>query len=303
MKTNATLSVLLAGAVLGLALAALPAAAGPMPAQAGAAPELRWHRQVEPALAAAEASGKLIFVDLYADWCGWCKHLDAEFRTAHFARWAEDYVLLRVDVEDDGEGAALMEHLGVKALPTLALIDHRKVRVGLLAGFKPAPQLTRSLDRVVADYRDTRRRLDEQAASPDRDERLAAADALRALYAGADAADVYRGVLADDALAGAERARIGAALTDALIMAGDLAAAERSLAAARGALDATDGSSRVLLERILDGLTLQLTRDLGDCDQLAELESFLAEHPKSSFAGQVRSRLDHLRSGPAAGCT
>jgi thioredoxin-like negative regulator of GroEL len=279
------------------------AAAAPAAAQAPAdPPPPRWHRQVAPALAAAEAADKLVLVDLYADWCSWCKVLDAEFRTAHFARWAEDYVLLRVDVEDRGEGTALKEHLGVRGLPTTAIIDHAKVRVGLLTGFQPAPQLTRSLDRVVETYREKRRRLAEQAAGDDRDDRLAAADELRAMYAGGAAAPVYRGVLAGDELDAAERARIGAALGDALIIAGELAAAERSLADARRALAGVDGSERTLIERLLDGLTLQLTRDLGECDQVAELQTFLEQHPASSFAGQVRSRLDHLKTGPAAGC-
>jgi thiol-disulfide isomerase/thioredoxin len=288
------LAALLLTAAAFPALAAAPAPAGP--------PAPHWHREVAPALAAAEAADKLVLVDLYADWCSWCKVLDAEFRTAHFGRWAEDYVLLRVDVEDRGEGTALKEHLGVQGLPTTAVIDHAKVRVGLLTGFQPAPQLTRSLDRVVDAYREKRRRLAEQAASEDRDVRLAAADELRAMYAGADAAPIYRSVLAGDDLDAAARARIGAALGDSLIIAGELAAAEHSLADARRALAGVDGSARTLLERLLDGLTLQLTRDLGECDQVAELQTFLEQHPASSFAGQVRNRLDHLKSGPAAGC-
>ena len=142
-----------------------------------------------------------------------------------------------------------------------------------------------------------------QAASQDRATRLAAADELRSIYDGGAAATIYRGVLAEPELPAADRVRVGAALTDALIMSGDLEAAHRSLSEARQVVAETSGSPRVLLDRILDGLTLELTQDLGDCDQVAELETFLRQHPSSSFASRARSRLDHLKSGSAAGCT
>ena len=109
-------------------------------------------------------------------------------------------------------------------------------------------------------------------------------------------------MLAEEELPAVERARVGAALTDALIMAGDHAGAERSLRQARRVAATVDGSPQVLLERILDGLTLQLADDLGECDQMTELESFLRQHPSSSFADRVRSRIDDLKS-TATGCT
>ncbi len=270
----------------------------------GAVPAVRWYRQVEPALAEAERSGHLILVDLYAEWCGWCKRLDVEFNTPHFKRWAQDYVLLRVDVEDGGEGTALQSHLGVRALPTTALMDHHKVRVGELKGFKPAPELTLALDREVVRYRTLRQRLDEQAASPDRDTRLAAADELRSIHAGAAAAEVYRSVLADGgSMKPAERARVGAALTDALLMVGDHAAARKSLAAAREAAAGADEESRFRSQLLLDNLALRISQEMESCDQVAELESFLAQRPSSSYAGQAERRLEDLRSHEAAGCS
>lgn len=300
-------------------IAALPGAAMPAPtadpagtiagvtdadAKTGGTPAAHWYRQIAPALAEAERSGRLVMVDLYADWCGWCKKLDVEFKTDHFRRWAEDYVLLRVDVEDGGEGTALQSHLGVNALPTTAIIDHDKVRVGLFPGFRPAPQLTRSLDVTVATYRDKRKQLATLAQSDDPTERLQAADALRAMYAGAAAAEVYRSVLADfDSISAAGRARAGGALTDALLMTQDFAGARASLEAARKALAGADEEVRFRTERLLDNLSLRITQEMEDCQQVAELETFLAQRPASTFAGQARNRLDDLRTGPAAGCS
>ena len=292
-------------------LPALPAAASPAftgdgatKAETDATPAVRWYRQVEPALAEAERSGRLVMVDLYAEWCSWCKLLDVEFNTPHFKRWAQDYVLLQVDVEDGGEGTALQTHLGVSALPTTALMDHEKVRVGELKGFKPAPQLTRALDREVAEYRELRLSLDERGESPDRATRLAAADELRSIHAGSAAAEIYRSVLADAAgMKPAERARVGAALADALLMSGDHAAAQESLATAREAAAEADEETRFRTQLLLDNLALRIYQEMEGCEQAAELETFLAQRPSSSYAGQVERRLEDLRSDEAAGCS
>ena len=36
---------------------------------------LRWH-QWDEGVAATQASGKYVLVDVYTDWCGWCKKMD-----------------------------------------------------------------------------------------------------------------------------------------------------------------------------------------------------------------------------------
>jgi len=294
------------------AVAALPASAAPALTGDGAtaattdpAPAVRWYRQVEPALAEAQRSGRLVMVDLYAEWCGWCKRLDVEFNTPHFKRWAQDYVLLQVDVEDQGEGTALQSHLGARALPTTALMDHDKVRVGELKGFKPAPQLTRALDQEVAQYRALRQRLDAAGASPDMETRLSAADELRSIHAGAAAAAIYRSVLADGgSMKPAGRARVGAALADALLMTGDHAAAHKSLADARQAAAEADEESRFRTQLLLDNMALRIAEEMEDCEQLAELETFLAQRPSSTYVGQVERRLEDLKSEEtAAGCS
>jgi len=53
--------------VAGLAVAALPAQAG----------GVAW-RTWNAGLAAASGSGKPVIVDVYTDWCGWCKRMDRD---------------------------------------------------------------------------------------------------------------------------------------------------------------------------------------------------------------------------------
>ena len=106
-----------------------------------------WQQSLEAARETARQDGKLIVVDLWADWCTWCKKLDEEVFTSDvFREWAADYVLLRVNTEDGAEGTRLQEDFGVSGLPTTLIITPDMVRVGQLQGFSPAPTYIQNLD-------------------------------------------------------------------------------------------------------------------------------------------------------------
>jgi uncharacterized protein YyaL (SSP411 family) len=60
-------------------------------------PEVKWHK-FDDAIVAAQADGKHIMVDVYTDWCGWCKKLDKETYADLAVRevLAESYVSVKV---------------------------------------------------------------------------------------------------------------------------------------------------------------------------------------------------------------
>ncbi len=64
-----------------------------------------WRTEIGPALAEAKAGNKLLLVDLYAEWCGWCKELERQvFSTKRFQDYTKQFVLLRVDTDDRRRG-------------------------------------------------------------------------------------------------------------------------------------------------------------------------------------------------------
>jgi len=290
---------------LGLAAAlvcALPAAAGGTETSPGP----RWHDQLEPALAAAAEGGRYVLVDLYADWCGWCKKLEREvFSTPEFSTFAADYVLLRVDVEDGGEGTWLQHRLGVTTLPTLAIVDAKLARVGTVSGFKPQPLMALAIERTVSGYEAIRAEVDRQLASGDAEQVMEAAERLRGLQAGADAAAAYRRALDLQAPAGVERVRLTAALVDSLRLARDYPAADAELRRARRLLAAAEAGDRQRghAEELLDVAALRLAEDLSDCQRLAALESFVRDRSASPLANQARHRLDDLKTDSELDCS
>lgn len=90
----------------------------------------------EEALQFAKAENKLIFLDVYATWCGPCKRLKAntfpnasvgEFYNANFINVALD--------GERGEGLELARKYNVRSYPSLLFIDANGEVVGRTAGF------------------------------------------------------------------------------------------------------------------------------------------------------------------------
>lgn len=66
------------------------------------AQELRWMSWEEAvALASSEKNPKKIFVDVYTDWCGWCKKMDQDtFQQPEVAAYMmENFYMVKLDAE------------------------------------------------------------------------------------------------------------------------------------------------------------------------------------------------------------
>lgn len=76
----------------------------------------------DEALERARNERKLVLVDVYTDWCGWCKKLDKEvFSDARVAAAAKDLIAVRVNAEKGGEKVA--ERFDVQGYPTVLFVD------------------------------------------------------------------------------------------------------------------------------------------------------------------------------------
>ncbi len=64
--------------------------------------EIQWY-SFEEALALNKENPKLIFIDVYTEWCGWCKKMDATtFKEASIAQYMnKKYYCVKLDAEGD----------------------------------------------------------------------------------------------------------------------------------------------------------------------------------------------------------
>jgi thioredoxin-like negative regulator of GroEL len=149
-------------------LAALVVALALAPEFAAAA---TWHKTVAKAQAEAKQGNKLILVDLWADWCGWCKRMEQEvFPSAVFQAGTKNYVLLKLDTEDGAEGTKTAASFGVRSLPTFLLLTPDLALAGMVQGYAPAEGFMEKLLEVEDQYFDYQKRVRaEPKSASDRD--------------------------------------------------------------------------------------------------------------------------------------
>ncbi|MGQ4584731.1 protein-disulfide reductase DsbD [Lysobacter sp. F60174L2] len=102
---------------------------------------------------AAQAAGRPLLLDFYADWCVACKEMERDTfpePTVHAA--LADFVLLKADVTaNDATDQALMKRLGIIGPPaTLYYVDGVERRELRLFGFEPAAKFAQRADRARA---------------------------------------------------------------------------------------------------------------------------------------------------------
>lgn len=112
-----------------------------------------WHKSVAAAQKVAKEKQQLILVDMFADWCGWCKRFELEvFPSLAFQQATDDMVLLRLNTEDGGEGTQMARKYGVSSLPTFVVIDPDLSIAGQIRGYSPANEFAKQLADVRAQH-------------------------------------------------------------------------------------------------------------------------------------------------------
>ncbi|WP_145583886.1 protein-disulfide reductase DsbD [Yersinia intermedia] len=107
--------------------------------------------QLQAAL--AQAQGKPVMLDLYADWCVACKEFEKyTFSDNHVQRQLADIVLIQADVtSNSAEHAAMLKELKVLGLPTILFFDAqgKEVPAARVTGFMNATEFLAHLQQTM----------------------------------------------------------------------------------------------------------------------------------------------------------
>ena len=114
-----------------------------------------WLKSLSAAQKQAKASNQLIFVDMFADWCGWCHRMEQEvFPSQVFQNATDNLVLLRLNTEDGADGTKLAQRFQVTSLPTFLLITHDMTIAGIIRGYAPPNDFVKSVKDSEGRYTD-----------------------------------------------------------------------------------------------------------------------------------------------------
>ena len=145
-------------AALGVAEAApvpaSPAAAKPSHASATKAAAasttkgMEWVPTHEEALTRAKKEHKLVLLDFYTDWCGWCKRLDKDvFAQDSFVKAADGVLAVKVNAEKRPD---LAQRYQVNSYPKLFFLNSEGVTVERIRGYLSLMDFTDRVNAVKA---------------------------------------------------------------------------------------------------------------------------------------------------------
>ncbi len=106
---------------------------------------------LKKAVEQAAAEQKLVFVDLYAVWCGPCQQMTrvvfpqkelGDYMNAHF-------VSVKYDIEKDLDGKELKRRYAVRSIPTYFVFDGEGRLVLTFGGGMPADKFLEKMQRIV----------------------------------------------------------------------------------------------------------------------------------------------------------
>ncbi len=164
--------------ILGLSILAITAMsfAWPNSEETAAQDEIKWYTW-EEAVELQDNKPKKVFIDMYTDWCGWCKRMDAttfkdpevvKYMNEHFypvkfdAEQKEEIVFQGHTFKFINQGRKGVHELAATLLdgrlgyPSFVYLDESFQRITISPGYKPADKIIVELKYIAGEhYKDT----------------------------------------------------------------------------------------------------------------------------------------------------
>jgi thiol:disulfide interchange protein len=138
-------------AVTALALGALVACSriAGNGAAAGGRSAVAWEKDLTVALSRADSERKVVMVDFYTDWCGWCRKLDeTTYADPAVQSTLKRLVTVKLDAERGGRADA--ERYRVEGFPCVLFLNAKGVEVARIPGYLPPGEFLEELKDVLS---------------------------------------------------------------------------------------------------------------------------------------------------------
>lgn len=109
------------------------------------------YSSLEKAKKQAKKENKILLIDVYTDWCGWCKVLDKRTYSDSLVKEAisKNFIMVKLNAEVEGEGRSFALRYGITGYPTIYYLNAKNKVVHVNVGFKEPADYLKELDTIV----------------------------------------------------------------------------------------------------------------------------------------------------------
>jgi thioredoxin-related protein len=98
--------------------------------------EIKWVKDLNKGLAEAKSSGKPAMIDVYTDWCYWCKELDNKtYKDASVVSLSKSFINIKVNPEKDKTTAEFIKKFEISGFPAILFVEHTGDLIFKIDGF------------------------------------------------------------------------------------------------------------------------------------------------------------------------
>ena len=110
-----------------------------------------WEQNYDTALEKAKKEKKLVMVDVYTDWCGWCKKLDRDTYSQKDVetKLTKEFISLKINPEKSAQNKNLAKQFGTHGYPHIVFLDAEGKKVSEISGYLPAADFLKQLNQIT----------------------------------------------------------------------------------------------------------------------------------------------------------
>jgi len=159
---------------------------------ANASSSINWKKGYAAAAAESKNSGKLIMIDFYTDWCGWCKKLDADtYPAPEVVKQADSFVSIKLNAEKDADGIRLARKFAVTGFPTILFLDAHENLAYKVVGYSAPKEFAASMAKAATIRQDSAKYKTALTANPNDFDGLVGMAGIEASMGNVDTAAGY----------------------------------------------------------------------------------------------------------------
>jgi TolA-binding protein len=252
---------------------------------------ISWARTLEEAKAKS-GSSKLIIVDIFAEWCGWCKKMDVDtWIDPRVTALQSKYVFLKLDAEHEADGIEMQRKFMITGFPTVMILNPDGSEFDRLEGYLPADRFLSMLNKSVENPEALGNLKAAEARDPGNIElRFKTARKLLDGKSYEESQSRFAQIVSED-----EQNKAGYT-PNALFYIGIIQATRRQSEQALATIDRLRGqfqsADKIPEATLLSG---EILMDMGQKDKArSRIQEFLSKYPKHRLAGEAKQLLSEL---------